>query len=112
MLTGGDILAQLTALKEKATGGYEGYGEEHAWTQKSGLWRLPYTTDLLLPQNIDMMHTEKNVVEAFWYTTMEITDKSKDNIKSRLDQASICDRPNYNMKPPVTPENSITIKYC
>jgi hypothetical protein len=100
MLTGADILAQLTALKEKATCGYEGYGEEHAWTQMSGLWRLPYMTDLLLPHNIDMMHTEKNVAKALWCTTMEIADKSKDNIKARLDQASICDRPKYNMKPP------------
>jgi hypothetical protein len=100
MLTGADILAQLTALKEKATGGYEGYGEEHAWTQMSGLWRLPYMTDLLRPHYIDMMHTEKNVAEALWCTTMEIADKSKDNIKARLDQASICDRPKYNMKPP------------
>ena len=47
-------------------------------------------TDLLLPHNIDMMHTEKNVAEALWCTTMEIADKTKDNIKARLDQASIC----------------------
>jgi hypothetical protein len=100
MLSRADILAQLTVLKEKAIGGYEGYGEEHAWTQMSGLWRLPYMTDLLHPHYIDMMHTEKNVVEALWCTTIEIVDKSKDNIKARLDQASICDRPKYNMKPP------------
>jgi hypothetical protein len=47
-----------------------------------------------------MMHTEKNAAEALWCTTMEIADKTKDHIKARLDQASICDRPKYNMKPP------------
>ena len=29
------------------------------WTHKSGLERLPYFDDLLLPHNIDVMHTEK-----------------------------------------------------
>jgi hypothetical protein len=99
MLTGADILAQLNALKEKEGGGYEGYGLEHNWTQISGLWRLPYMCDILLPHNIDMMHTEKNVAEALFHTTME-TEKSKDNVKSRLDQANLCDRPKYNIPKP------------
>jgi hypothetical protein len=34
------------------------------WTHKSGLERLLYFDDLLLPHNIDVMHTEKNVAEA------------------------------------------------
>ena len=59
MLTGAAIRAQLDALRVKKDGGYEGYGVEHAWTQKSGLWRLPYMDDLLLPHIIDMIHTEK-----------------------------------------------------
>jgi hypothetical protein len=93
MLTGVDILAQINTLKEKG-GGYEGYGVEHKWTQISGLWRLPYMCDILLPHNIDMMHTENNVAEALFHTTME-TKKSKDNVKSRLDQANLCDRSKY-----------------
>jgi hypothetical protein len=36
----------------------------YMWTHKSGLTRLPCHDDLLLPHNIDVMHTEKNVVEA------------------------------------------------
>jgi hypothetical protein len=44
--------------------GFLGYGEQHMWTHKSGLTRLPYYDELLLPQNIDVMHTEKNVAEA------------------------------------------------
>ena len=35
-------------------------------TQMSGLWRLPYMDDLLLPHNIDMMHSGKNIAEALW----------------------------------------------
>ena len=67
------------------------------WTHKSGLTRLPYFDDLLLPHNIDVMHTEKNVAEALWATLMDIPDKSKDNPKARvdlehyvIDQINIC----------------------
>jgi hypothetical protein len=33
---------------------------------------LPYYDDLLLPHNIDVMHTEKNVAGALWATIMDI----------------------------------------
>jgi hypothetical protein len=77
-----------------------GYGEQHMWTHKSGLTRLPYYDNLLLPHNIDVMHTEKNVAEALWATIMDIPDNSKDNVKARVDLAALCDRPNQEMKPP------------
>jgi hypothetical protein len=77
-----------------------GYGDQHIWTHKSGLTRLPYYDDLLLPHNIDVMHTEKNVAKALWATIMDILDKSKDNVKARVDLAALCDRPNQEMKPP------------
>jgi hypothetical protein len=81
-------------------GGFVGYGEQHMWTHKSGLIRLPYYDDLLLPHNIDVMHTEKNVAKALWATIMDIPDKSKDNVKARVDLAALCDRSNQEMKPP------------
>jgi hypothetical protein len=31
------------------------------------------------------MHTKKNVAEALWATIMDIPDKSKDNVKARVD---------------------------
>jgi hypothetical protein len=31
---------------------------------------------------------------------MDIPDKSKDNVKARVDLAVLCDRPNLEMKPP------------
>ena len=46
------------------------------------------------------MHTEKNVAGALWATIMEIPDKSKDNVKARVDLAALCDRPKHEMKPP------------
>ena len=56
--------------------------------------------DLLLPHNIDVMHSEKNLGEALWGTIMDIADKTKDNIKARVDQASLSDRPKLNMALP------------
>ena len=71
------------------------------WTHKSSLTRLPYFDDLLLPHNIDVMHTEKNIAKALWATLMD-TDKSKDNPMARVDLAMLCDRPNLEMWPPAT----------
>ena len=78
---------------------FVGYGEQHMWTHISSMPRLPYFDDLLLPYNIDVMHTEKNVAEALWATLMD-TKKSKDNPKARVDLATLCDRPNQEMQPP------------
>ena len=100
MLTGAVLHAQIDALQVNDAGGFVGYGEEHSWTQVSGLWRLPYINDLLLPHNIDAMHTEKNWGEALFGTVMDIPDKTKDNVKARVDLATLCDRPRYEMKTP------------
>jgi hypothetical protein len=65
MMTGVEVHTQIDALvANQEGGGFVGYGEEHMWTHKSSLIRLPYFDDLLLPHNIDVMHTEKNVAEA------------------------------------------------
>jgi hypothetical protein len=80
-------------------GGFVGYGEQHMWTHKYSLTRLPYFDDLLLPHNIDVMHIEKNITEALWATLMD-TEKSKDNPKARVDLAILCDRPNLEMWSP------------
>jgi hypothetical protein len=65
------------------------------------LMRLSYFDDLLLPHNIDVMHTEKNITEALWATLMD-TDKSKDNPKARVDLVTLCDRPNLEIQHPRT----------
>ena len=76
MLMGAVLHVQIDALQVNDAGSFVGYGEEHSWTQISGLWRLPYINDLL-SQNIDVMHTEKNWGEALFGTIMDIPDKTK-----------------------------------
>jgi hypothetical protein len=99
MMMGVKVHAQIDALVANQEGGFMGYDEQHIWTHKSGLTRLPYFDDLLVPHNIVVMHTKKNVVEALWETLMA-TDKSKDNTKARVDLAELCDRPHQEMRPP------------
>ena len=41
---------------------FPGYGIEHNWKKQSILWLLPYWKTQLLFHNIDVMHTEKNVL--------------------------------------------------
>jgi hypothetical protein len=102
--TGAEVHVEIDALVPNEEGGFVGYGEQHMWTHKSGLTRLPYFDDLLLPHNINVMHTEKNITEALWATLMD-TDKSKDNPKDRVDLAMLCDRPEQNMWPPTNGKN-------
>ena len=59
--TGAEVRVQIDALVPNEEGGFVGYGEEHMWTHKSGLTRLPYFDDLLLPHNIDVMHTGRGL---------------------------------------------------
>ncbi|KAM3318013.1 hypothetical protein ACQJBY_035636 [Aegilops geniculata] len=100
VMTGHMIKAQLDALQPNANGsGFVGYGETHNWTHIPCLWKLPYFQDLLLPHNIDVMHTEKNIAEALFGTIFD-TEKTKDNVKARLDQEKLCDRPSLNMIKP------------
>ncbi|KAK1612811.1 hypothetical protein QYE76_036484 [Lolium multiflorum] len=98
--TGQETKAELDALQPNPDGnGFLGYGETHQWTHKPCFWKLPYFEFLELPHNIDVMHTEKNIGEAIWSTIVD-TEKTKDNIKARIDQEKLCDRPELNMKPP------------
>jgi hypothetical protein len=93
-LNGSEILTMLNALEENEDGdGYIGYGTEHNWTHKCGLWELPYVKALILMHNIDVMHQERNVAESIISTCMNLAGKTKDNVKARKDLAQICDRP-------------------
>jgi hypothetical protein len=94
MMTCAEVQAQVdTLMLKEGEHRFVGYGVQHAWTQKSALWRLPCMKDLHLPHNIDVIHTEKNVAEALWGTIMDILEKSKDNVKARVDIEMLCDRP-------------------
>jgi hypothetical protein len=42
--TGQEIIEELNNLKISDGGEeFEGYGKEHNWTHKCGLWELPYS---------------------------------------------------------------------
>jgi hypothetical protein len=99
MMTGAEVHAHIDALVPNEESGFVGYHEQHMWTHISGMTRLPYFDGLLLPHNIDVMHTKKNVTEALW-ATLIATEKSKDDPKARVDLATLCGRPNQEMKPP------------
>jgi hypothetical protein len=93
-LSGPEILARLNDLKLNEHGNhFEGFGTEHNWTHKCGLWELPYVKALILMHNIDVMHQEQNMGESIINTYLNITDKTKDKPKARKDLALICSRP-------------------
>jgi len=57
MMTGVEVHAQIDALMaNRESDGFVGYGEQHMWTHRSGLMRLPYFDDLLMLYYIDVMH--------------------------------------------------------
>jgi hypothetical protein len=93
-MMGDEVHEQLHSLTlaKKGPHKFEGFGKQHNWTDISCLWQLPYFIKLLLQHNIDLMHNEKNVAEALVYTCLDIPNKTKDNIKARLDMSLICDR--------------------
>jgi hypothetical protein len=76
---------------------YEGYGEEHNWTQICALWELPYAHALILMHNIDVIHQERNVVESIISTCMDITGKTKDNFKAQRDTSHVCNHPSLEL---------------
>ncbi|GJX39447.1 uncharacterized protein Tco_0252750 [Tanacetum coccineum] len=53
------------------------------WSKRSIFWDLEYWPFLLLKNNHDVMHIEKNALEALLNTLLQ-NDKSKDTLKARL----------------------------
>jgi hypothetical protein len=93
-LSGLEILTRLNDLNLNEHGNYfEGFGTEHNWTHKCGLWELPYVKALILMHNIDVMHHERNMDESIISICLNITNKTKDNPKAIKDFALICSRP-------------------
>jgi hypothetical protein len=96
--TGQEIIEELNNLKISDGGEeFEGYGKEHNWTHKCGLWELPYSMALILIHNIDIMHQERDVTESIIMTCMNFSKKSKDNKQARKDLAMICHWPSLHL---------------
>ena len=93
----------------------DGYVVSHNWTKQSIFWELEYWPDNLLRNNVDVMHTEKNYFDNLFNTVMDVTGKTKDNHKARLDlpeyykrrELHLQEGPNGNV---LKPKSSFTFK--
>ncbi|WVZ49850.1 hypothetical protein U9M48_001175 [Paspalum notatum var. saurae] len=65
--------------------------EETRWhnRKKSIFFELPYRKDLLVGNNLDVMHIEKNICDSILGTLLDIEGKSKDSVKARLDMQNL-----------------------
>nr|GFB70872.1 hypothetical protein [Tanacetum cinerariifolium] len=88
-----EILGQLDKLPTSLTGKHPSFGGvkikrnvlvELNWTKRSIFYELEYWSFLTLKHNLDIMHIEKNVLEAI-LNTLLMNDKSKDTVKARQD---------------------------
>ena len=66
------------------------YRERHHWTKRSIFWDLPYWKDNLLWHNLDVIDIEKNFFENIFKTVMNVSGKTKNNEKARMDLALYC----------------------
>ena len=66
-------------------------GDENlcVWEKKNIFFTLPYWKDHKLRNNIDVMHTEKNVTDNIMGTLLDLEGKTKDIYKLRLDQKAM-----------------------
>ena len=55
------------------------------WRKKSIFFELPYWKTLVLRHNLDVMHVEKNICDSVVGTLLKLEEKTKDNLKARLD---------------------------
>nr|GFA65721.1 hypothetical protein [Tanacetum cinerariifolium] len=88
-----EILGRLDRLPTRLTGKHPSFGGvkikrnvlvELNWTKRSIFYELEYWSFLLLRHNLDIMHIEKNVLDAI-LNTLLMNDKSKDTVKARQD---------------------------
>lgn len=98
-LTGDDVWEEVSWLPKIIETGPEvvrskcdGFGEYHNWIKQSIFWELPYWKTNLIRHNLDVMHIEKNVFDNVFNTVMDIKDKTKDNVKARMDLKEYCRR--------------------
>ncbi|GJV60011.1 hypothetical protein Tco_1466111 [Tanacetum coccineum] len=87
------IQAQLARLPMRVKGKHPSYGGvkikrnvlvDLNWTKRSIFYELEYWSFLTLKHNLDIMHIEKNVLEAI-LNTLLMNEKSKDTAKARQD---------------------------
>jgi len=82
----------MPKVPESEAGRPADYGHKHHWNKQSIFWDLPYWRTNLIRHNLDVMHIEKNVFDNVFNTVMDIKEKTKDNVKARMDLAVLCKR--------------------
>ncbi|XP_049410700.1 uncharacterized protein LOC125873917 [Solanum stenotomum] len=101
ILTGDDIwerVQNFPKVTEEPPYKFDGYGVAHNWTKQSIFWELPYWKDNFLRHNLDVMHIEKNYFDNLFNTVMDVTGKTKDNVKARLNLPEHCRRPELHLQ--------------
>jgi hypothetical protein len=59
---------------------------------------LPEVVPSQLPDNIKLMHQERNVAESIMSMCLDVTSFTKDNMNARKGLAALCDRPSLEAK--------------
>ncbi|WCJ39870.1 hypothetical protein M5689_020822 [Euphorbia peplus] len=91
VLSGEDVLVQLSALKPTTFGKFKTKKRRHKddtglnWRKQAIFFKLPYWKKNLLCHNIDVMHTEKNICDNIIGTLLDIEGKTKDGLNARRD---------------------------
>ncbi|XP_052177584.1 uncharacterized protein LOC127791645 [Diospyros lotus] len=88
-LSGHDVFKDVEFVK-KMYGNRENSGTSvgrgmGGWKKHSIFFELPYWQDNLIRHNLDVMHIEKNVCDNIIWTLLNVSGKTKDNLKARLD---------------------------
>jgi len=102
--SGLEMLNEVSKYTEGCNGGSSfndkipGFGVKHNWVKKSIFWELPYWHTNLIRHNLDVMHIEKNIFDNIFYTVMDCPNRSKDNLKARLDIQLYCKKPNLHLQ--------------
>jgi len=83
-LSGYDVFEQLCIVEKGKWDNSSDTWLKH-WKKRSIFFELPYWKELLLRNNLDVMHIEKNVCDNIIGTIMHIQGKSTDGKKARMD---------------------------
>ncbi|KAL0434381.1 UNVERIFIED_CONTAM: hypothetical protein Slati_2772400 [Sesamum latifolium] len=80
--------------------------------EEKHLLDLPYWSMLQIRHNLNVMHIEKNIFDNIFNTVMDIKEKTKDNLNTRMDLKSICNRPKLELderRPNIMPKAAYTL---
>ena len=104
MPTSDEIWRQVQCIDSVAEAIRKGVGpdEQSIWKKRSIFFTLPYWKNNMLRYNLDVMHIEKNVVDNIIGTLLNIKNKTKDNIKARLDLKELGLKPKLHPVPKST----------